>query len=315
MQLLILPAPGKKFSMSFRDSYPYERNQDQVWLIADLKAYLSAELSEERFEEIGVVFSSLHELINNIIRNVEKILVGAYRSSYTPMMSAYGALIKVVEGYPIQHEPQDVPLDEELFIHLHTLEFSHFAAGYQKLLSEAIPQCTVTPVFEELRALAKEAFPTLSEEVNEYDPLISIGEVPAFTHRWQNKIAGIIEKAMGVSLTSRNLNKITADVQNSLRNFYYFRNTGEGTLQEETRQVSPGLSLLPVVAFCIRTSLPRISSPTGWVNLLRAGVSIPRTRPHYLMPISQSIMFQKNIATSGRIAWNGSPLRFVGIQN
>lgn len=246
MQLLNPPAPGEKFSMSFRDSYPYERNQEQVWLIADLKAYLSAELSEERFEEIGVVFSSLHELMNNIIRNVEKILVGAYRSSYTPMLSAYGALIKVVEGYPIQHEPQDVPLDEELFIHLHRLEFSHFAVGYQKLISEAIPQCSVTPVFKELRALAKEAFPTLSREVTEYDPLISIGEVPEFTHRWQNEIAGIIERAMGVSLTLRTLNEITADVQNSLRNFYYFRINDEGTLQEETRRVSPWF----VVAAC-----------------------------------------------------------------
>lgn len=234
MQLLIPPVPGKKFSMSFRDSYPYKENQEQVWLIADLQAYFSVELSDERFEEIGTAFSSLHELMNNIVWNVEKILVGAYCSSYASMMSTYAALTKVVKDFQIQHESKDLPLDEELFIHLHRLPFAHFATGYAQLIREAIPECSITPVFEELRALTKMAFPGLSKDVHETDPLISIGEVPAFIHRWQGEIAGIIEKAMDVSLTWRELDMITLEVKNLLRNFYWFRVNGDGALQEET---------------------------------------------------------------------------------
>ena len=63
MQLLALPKPDKKFSLSFRDAYPFEKNQEQVWLLADLKAYLSVELTEQRFEEIHLLFSNLHELL------------------------------------------------------------------------------------------------------------------------------------------------------------------------------------------------------------------------------------------------------------
>ena len=173
MQLLIPPVPGKKFSMSFRDSYPYEKNQEQVWLIADLKAYLSVELSDKRFQEIGLTFSFLHELMNNIIWNVEKILVGTYRASYKAMIVAYVILATVVKEYQIQHEPKDVPLDEELFIHLHTLEFAHFAVGYPELIRIAIPQHPITPVLEELRTLAKKAFPQFtdrSERVRSTDP-------------------------------------------------------------------------------------------------------------------------------------------------
>lgn len=247
MQLLLPPAPDEKFSMSFRDSYPYEKNQKQVWLIADLKAYLSVELSDERFEEIGLAFSSLHELMNDIIWDVEKILVGAYRSRYASMMSAYSALTKVVEGFQIQYEPKDVPLDEELFIHLHRLEFVHFATGYEQLISKAIPQCSITPVFEELRALTKMAFPTLWIKMKEYDPLISIRDVPEFVHRWQNEIASIMEKAMGVHMTLTELDRIKMDAQNLLRNFYSFQVNGVGTLQEETKLVSPWYV---VAAFC-----------------------------------------------------------------
>ena len=121
------------------------------------------------------------------------------------MTTAYGALIKAIEGFRFRYEPTDVPLDEELFIHLHRLEFVHFAAGYEPLMRVAIPNFSIIPVFEELKALAKGVFPRAYLAVNECDPLISIRDVPAFSRRWQNEIACIIEKAMGVSLTSRDL--------------------------------------------------------------------------------------------------------------
>jgi hypothetical protein len=247
MQLLNLPAPNKKFSMSFRDSHPYTKNQEQVWLIADLKAYLSAELSDVRFEEISLTFSSLHGVLDNIVRNVEKILVGAYRSDPTSMMSAYITLTTAVEGFQFQHDLKNVPLDEELFIHLHVLEFAHFATGYPQLISKAIPQCSITPVFEELRVFVKKAFPTLFTEIKEYDSLISIRDVPAFALHWQKEITAIMEKAMGTSMTLGEYDQLKMDAQNLLRNFYWFRVDGEDALQEKTKQVSPWYA---IAAFC-----------------------------------------------------------------
>jgi len=70
MQLLNLPKPGGKFSLSFRDAIPI-KNQDQVWLIADLKAYLSVEIDEERIAEISSTFSLLHDLMDNVLIDIE----------------------------------------------------------------------------------------------------------------------------------------------------------------------------------------------------------------------------------------------------
>lgn len=246
MQFLIPPVPQKKFSMSFRDSYPYIKNQDQVWLIADLKANLSVELSDKRFHEIALLFSSLHELMNNIIWNVEKILVGAYQSDYCSMLSVYAPLVKAVENYQVQHEPKDVPLDEELFIHLHMLEFAHFAIGYPKLIAEEIPTLPITPVIEELRAFAKKAFPVLFVDVKEDDPRIMINDIPTFSLRWQKEIIAIMEKAAGKRMTFDEFNQIKLGAQNLLRNFYSHQDIGNGALHGEMK-VSPWYV---VAAFC-----------------------------------------------------------------
>jgi hypothetical protein len=246
MQLLILPVPPKKFSMSFRDSYPYMKNQEQVWLIADLKANLSVELSEKRFHEIALLFSSLEESMKNIIWNVEKILVGAYHSDYSSMFSVYADLVTAVESYQVQHERKALPLDEELFIHLHMLEFAHFAIGYPNLIAEQIPTLPVTPVIGELKALTKKAFPALFVAVKEDGLRIAINDIPEFSLRWQKEIIAMMEKAMGESMTFNEFDKIKPGVQILLRNFYSHQDIGNGALSGEMK-ISPWYV---IAAFC-----------------------------------------------------------------
>lgn len=257
MQLLILPVPPKKFSMSFRNSYPYMRNQEQVWLIADLKANLSVELSDKRFHEIALLFSSLHELMKNIIWNVEKILVGAYHSDYSSMLSVYADLVTAVESYQVQHERKAVPLDEELFIHLHMLEFAHFAIGYSNLIAERIPTRPITPVIRELRALAKKAFSALFVAVMEDDPRIAINDIPAFSLRWQKEIVAIMEKAMGESITFDEFDKIKTGAQILLRDFYSHQDIGNGALYGEMK-VSPWYV---IAAFCCVWYVRLVNTP------------------------------------------------------
>ena len=223
MQLLTPPEPDKKFSMSLRDAYPFEKNMEQVWLLADLKAYLSVELTEQRFEEIGIVFSNLHELLNSIVRNVDKILVQADLSGYAPMASAYADLVKAAEGFQVQHEPKEIDLDEELVIHIHKLEFAHFATGFPKLIKAAIPTTPVTPVLTELRTLAQRAFPSNELTVNEYDRLIALPNVAEFLRLWLGDINAITTKALGMSMTLTELELMTTEVQNLLLTFSLFR--------------------------------------------------------------------------------------------
>jgi len=247
MEFLNLPPLAKeKFSMEFRDSYPYEKNEEQVWLIADLKAYLSVELSDKRFYEITLLFSSLHELMNTIIWNVDKILVRAYHSDYGAMLSVYAALVAAVETYLVQHEPKDVPLDEELFTYLNTLEFAHFAIGYQKMIAEEIPTLSITPVIEEIMVFSKKAFPSQCVDVKDHDPCIAINDIPTFSLRWQKEIIAILEKAMGKSMTFDEFNQIKRGAQNLLRDFYSHQDIGNGALQGKMK-VSPWYV---IAAFC-----------------------------------------------------------------
>ncbi len=237
MQLFNPPSPQKKFSLSFRDAYPYEKNQEQVWLIADIKSYLSAEIGQKRIEEICKIFYSLHDLINEIVVDIETILIDAYSNKYNSMIAAYREMIEVVRNFPVHHKPVDLPLDEELFIQLNKLEFVHFVVGHDQLVSEANPNCQIKEVFSELSALTKKAFPYV-KDVKEHHPLLSISQVPKFILDWHAEITEIIKKAINVNLALSEIKRINADVQNLLRNYYFFRFESASVLQDQ-ELVSP----------------------------------------------------------------------------
>lgn len=259
MQLFKPPEFDQKFSMSFRDSGFFEGNHERMRDIADLKAYLSVELCKKRFEEICSLFYLLDNAPSFIYNMVEKTLVGAYQSDYAAVVSAYGHLTMTVKDFQFRHTPQDIPLDEELFIHLHALEFLHFTIGLPKLLAIAIPECSITKVNLELLALTKSAFPQLSHPVDDCYPLLSIREIPEFSLRWRTEIVAIVEKATGINMAHDDIERNMLNVQNLLRNFYWFKGFIKNkkvlemgpnqafASQDETKVVSPWYV---VAAFC-----------------------------------------------------------------
>ena len=245
MTLLNLPEPGKKFSLSFRDAYPYEKNQDQVWLIADLKAYLSVELDEDRIAKIGDTFSLLHEQMDNTLINIERILIELGDLSYGTVVAAYGALTTAVNEYPLEQvEKVDIPLDQALFIHLHVLDYAHFAVAYPQLIKAAVPDYAVTNVAGELLALTKTVFSSLSLPAKEYAPLIPLWDMSVFALRWRDEIVPIMSKAMGMNFGDERYEKMAEDAKRLLMIYYFFRDlTGPASATDQK-----STSILHVVA-------------------------------------------------------------------
>lgn len=234
MSLLGLPKPGQKFSLSFREAYPYEKNQDQVWGIADLKAYLSVELDEERIAEISDTFELLHEQMDNTLINVERILIEVRRLDYAELMTAYDSLVAAVNAYPLEPiENVDIPLDQALFIHLYVLDYAHFAVGYPQLIKVAVPDYTVASVAGELSALTRKVFPSLSPAAKEYDLLIPLWDTSAFASHWRDEIIPIMNKAMGMDFGGERYEKMADDAKRLLTSYYFFRNIAGSALAND----------------------------------------------------------------------------------
>jgi len=103
------------------------------------------------------------------------------------------------------------------------LEYAHFAVGFPQLIKVAVPDYAITCVFEELSVLTKKVFPSLSQTVKEYSPLILLRDVLTFSTNWQNEILPIISKALGTNVEGDCYAKIAEDAQRLLTMYYFFR--------------------------------------------------------------------------------------------
>jgi hypothetical protein len=280
-QLLSSPSSTKKTSMSFRDAYPYTKNQEQVWSIADLKAYLSAELSDERFEGITLAFADLRAWINVVLHNVEQSLFLAYRHNYQLMVEAYGTLTKEVVNFRCESAVNGARLDEVLFTHLCGLEDAHFYAGYAETVNIAIPAACVTPVWNELRKLINTIFSSPAGQFNESDELIQLGELTQWGNRWRQEILAVVETAMGETIKSSEFDKTLEGAYKIMRIDCLFGRNGKSLLQDESALVSV---LHVVAAFCcvLYSTHDNTNLKPYWHGQRTQGGSVTKSNKEYL---------------------------------
>jgi hypothetical protein len=132
--LLEYPDQKRAVGLEFRDAYPHEKNEDSTWLISDLKAFLSAELNDERFAVIERIFSSLYAVVDRLSKEITERLVAArIRRSDPVTIAVWAQLRAIVDGFTFDRELEDdVPLDEHLYIHLSGLEFAHYVLAWRR---------------------------------------------------------------------------------------------------------------------------------------------------------------------------------------
>jgi hypothetical protein len=83
---LKMPA-AKRYSMEMREIFLFRRDEvsseDAVWLITDLKTYLSLDLQEQEFASIQAAFWPLQTTVRNIRRGVDQVLTEAFGDDYS----------------------------------------------------------------------------------------------------------------------------------------------------------------------------------------------------------------------------------------
>lgn len=90
---------GSKSGLEFRENYPNAKTKDLIWLVGDIKAYLSAELASDRLAEIRSVFSSLQSNLESLVEQIDRTLVASHGHSGNQLVSAYRALTKALDVF------------------------------------------------------------------------------------------------------------------------------------------------------------------------------------------------------------------------
>ena len=273
MRLLILPKPGKKFSMSLRSSYPYKKNQDQVWLLADLLAYMSVELDKDLIVKIENTFSTLLEQLTALCQKIEEDLYGSI-INYQEMIIIYQELIALAKSFSIEHGPKNIPLDEEFFIHLHRLEFAHFAIGFPQLVSEVIPKWVMTNISGELTALTKKMFPESGSSAAGF--AIFIQDVPAFAIEWQDELVEIMRKGMGADISDIEYKKIITNSEHLLTNYFLFQDGQFGKVASKSVMVDFNYVIAALCCAWYSTKSPTTIKPY-WMGQQSQGGSVNTT--------------------------------------
>jgi len=159
----LLAAPeDKKAGLEFRESYPYGKNEDSTWLVADLVAYLNAELTPKRIAEVDTTTSSmLLEVANSIERNVAQMILLNGKCVRAPI-DVYASLTQHVESFQgIPESSSVVRLDETLYCYVRRLEFRHFAEIYPELVRVGTPRpqdIQVNAIAEEINVVGRAMF-------------------------------------------------------------------------------------------------------------------------------------------------------------
>ncbi len=262
-QFLLSPTVQRKYSHSFRDGFPYEKNQEQVWAIADLKAYLSAELTDDRFNDINIACNRLEAFVEVLPPHATDLILSKYRGNYEAMVSAYHDLAVELGKVKVDREKSLAPLDEILYTHLHMVERVHFYYGYPLLLKQAIPNISITPVWHDIRNLVKRTFANALIPIDELSEVFQIRDVPAVADRLQAQIIAIMEKAMNKRLEKIEFNQILQDGCALMKTEVFFGRNSTYMRQGDTANVS---FLHMIAALC-----------TAWLSI----EEVPELEPYW----------------------------------
>lgn len=205
----------RKAGLEFREAYPNSMSKEGTWLVADMKSYLSIELSETRIAEIDSTFSQLMSVVDSIDTNVRQAILDAHGHAIPGTLTIYPALTVELDGFRTDDEGQSVPrLDEVLYAYVSSLEFRHFARVYPSLVEIATPmagELQVTPITGKLDELALDIvracrglciFGTL-EPATDLDCMIQLKQLPGLAEDYAQEIRSLVERATGVAISER----------------------------------------------------------------------------------------------------------------
>lgn len=239
----------RKPSLSFRSAHPYAENEEQVFLISDLKVYLSIELDDERYLEIGGFHDFMEKQLSKVAARIDNEI---NVMCHTDQAQAYKRITEALASSVFEPLLADIDLDEDLYFHLNALEFAHYAVGYSELLKKAKPVSQITPIPASLDKFAKELMQYESGRF--YDVIFSADDTARFVDTYEKPLIFLVGKALGKVITRRDLESLKMHVFNLLCIYAIF---GKGKLPLDTKvQLFSTLELVAAIC-CVHDELSK----------------------------------------------------------
>lgn len=244
---------NKRYTLELRYDTPFVdgdvSTEEAVWLLADLKTYLSLELAEQVYIEIQTLFDDIPLLLERFRLGTEQVLVEAYGNDYANASTAYVALVEEIADFAPMDTQKENGLDEDLCAYVQSLEFFHFAVGAPDLFHKAVPSdVKITPVTEELTVFTSGVYQNIFCADHLHIPCLSIDEIPFFVRKNWNQMVAIFNKAMSNPVNWTASDDAIADVQSVIHNFFWFQHQKPSTeVDTQSKRVSPWIC---VAALC-----------------------------------------------------------------
>lgn len=174
----LLAAPElRKSGLEIRLSHPNKKTSDLVFLLADLREYLGAELSTKKIVDINNIFNTLEANLFNFEEDVLTSLFH-YNKEYKAIVENYKIIQKKIENYEICASPQKINrLDETLYTYISSLEIRNFIATFPALTIAAENTIRLSPAIQHMKRMGLEKYQfdinALDTEIKKYTQAIA----------------------------------------------------------------------------------------------------------------------------------------------
>lgn len=230
---------GSSAALELTNPYPLGTGDLKRQLFADVKAYLSAEIDPDRLDEIDATFEKVRDALDAFIDRVNTVLKLALNADGTvaSAQDVYERFAVVSKAWlrpraqPFNHRL--LPLDQQLYIHMSSLDFLNFAAVNRHLRTQRIGQVDVETVQAELRQMA-----------GKFSVRDLFGSAPHLT-----QFAPTVGKALGRTMEIDSFLKKLPDAGHCLEHYL-------ATCQIPTPEDADALTTAAAIVFAIVISAP-----------------------------------------------------------
>lgn len=149
---ILRPPSLDSASLELTNPYPAGAPSELRFHLEDLRAYLSVEIVPERLSAIDGSFGEVRPRIDAALEAIEAVIKQHGSPSVAEVVRRYG---QAAAQWQLRRPPparRVLRADEQMYVHLHVLDFLHFAQAERRLRSKPLLRRAVTPVAHRLKA-------------------------------------------------------------------------------------------------------------------------------------------------------------------
>lgn len=239
--------PPEKVSLEIRDAFPITKNEQNTYLLSDLKSYLTIEMDEARTHEIDAFFYHFIRRCGATQRSLEAQITTDFSASHETE-GALDLFTASLKEFVPRAPKREAPLDEALYVYLCRYECVHFFKEIERIIATTTPRAQVAPVPHEVQAfrtkLAARFKAPEGGTIAEF--AIKLRQFPDFFQDYMADILPITQKTIGFPVESQSYCNAIGPAHELLRLRLFFSLTPSGDINED----KPFTLLLGISAIC-----------------------------------------------------------------